>query len=89
MLTRIALNTFFLSEVSYKRGRWLKGSQSDQKKKLKAFTAEFAENAEKAHFKLSLRSSAVSAVKNYNVSHESLGLPGSGFRPQGCNPPNS
>jgi hypothetical protein len=32
-------------------GRWPKGSQSDQKKKLKAFTAEFAENAEKAHFK--------------------------------------
>jgi len=29
-------------------GRWLKGSQSDQKKKLKAFTAE---NAEKEHFK--------------------------------------
>ena len=40
--------------------------QFDQKKKLKEFTAGLAKNAEKKYFMLSLRSSAVFTVKNYN-----------------------
>jgi len=66
---RLGGSIFFLLKMKFHTSgcRWLKGSQSGQKKKLKAFTAEFAENAEKAHFKSSLRSSAVSAVKKYSV----------------------
>jgi hypothetical protein len=45
------------------RGRWLKGSQFDQRKKLQSFTTEIAENAEKENFKIISVISVISVVK--------------------------